>query len=89
MDIKLLEPNKLDLDTIEEFQNQGVDVEKLEFALICSEDLLDENEKLIPSDTLGLRRMALRSFQDIEWKRLFYKDKPHAVGLAYDDNGLG
>lgn len=83
LNILLLDGQKLDFDSRKEFQNQGVEVDELEFALVCPKEILDENKKLILSDTLGLRKFVLRSFQNIEWKELFYKNKIHAIGLGY------
>lgn len=83
MRINLIDGNKLDLDTMIELKNQGVDTDQLEFALVCPLEILDENEKLIPSDSLGLRRLALRSFCDIEWKKLYYDNTLYAIGLGY------
>lgn len=85
LNILILDPQKLDLESIDEFKNQGVEIDNLEFILICPEKILDENEKLFLSDTFTLRKFVMRAFHRIEWKRLFYKNKIHAVGLGFKD----
>lgn len=85
MNITLLEKNKLNSRNQDELKTQGVNIDNLEFIVICPLEILDENQKLIPSDSLGLRFFIMRCFYDIEFKKLYYEDSPYAIGLAYKE----